>query len=257
LRFAGRRVFVTGGGTGIGRAVASGFAAEGARVAIASRDLPRLEAAAREMSRGGASVLPLRVDVRDRASTDACADRAAGALGGIDVLVNNAGVSGRTPIGSAEDDGRLLDILTTNLVGVFYMTRAALRHMPDGGRVINNASVLAKFGVAGYAAYCASKHGLVGLTRALALELAPRRITVNAVCPGWVDTAMSDQGVRESAAAQGLPPEAFRAAAAARVPLGRFMAPEEVVPLILHIASEESAMMTGQAVNLDGGQAMW
>jgi len=257
-RFKDRAVLVTGGGSGIGKAVACAFALQGAKVAICGRDPERLEKAATSLTRRGAAVVPFRVDVRDRASADARAEQVAAEFGGIDVLFNNAGASGRTPI-DGEFDERLRAILETNLVGIFHMTRASLKHMRDGsqGRIINNASVLAKFGVAGYAAYCASKHGVIGFTRALALELAPRGITVNAICPGWVETAMSEQGVAESAAALGVSSAEFRKAAESRVPLRRFMKPEEVAPLVLYLASSEASMMTGQAVNLDGGQAMW
>jgi len=255
-RFEGRSVLVTGGGSGIGMAMAAGFAGEGARTAIAGRDPERLKQAAMVLAKRGAKVAPFRMDVRDRASVEACVESVAGEQGGIDILVNNAGVSGRTPIDSDFDE-RMLAIVETNLVGLFYVTRAALRHMGEGGRVINVASVLAKFGVPGYTAYCSTKHGVIGFTKALALELAPRRITVNALCPGWVDTAMARQGVQESAEGAGITPEEFKKGAEARVPLGRFMEPDEIVPLTLHIASDEAAMMTGQAVNLDGGQAMW
>jgi len=256
-RFEGRRVLVTGGGSGIGLAISEAFAREGASVAIGGRDAVRLKEAAGLLSEGGSDVRPFRVDVRDRVSADACADAVGAAFGGIDILFNNAGASGQTAI-TGEFDARLREILDTNLTGLFHMTRAALRHMKgDGARIINNASVLAKFGVPGYSAYCASKHGVIGFTRALALELAPRRITVNAICPGWVETAMSEQGVNESATALGISPEEFRRAAESRVPLGRFMTPSEIAPLVLHLASPEASMMTGQALNLDGGQAMW
>ena len=131
--------------------------------------------------------------------------------------------------------------------------------MPDRGtgRILNVSSVLGKFGVAGYAAYCASKHGVIGFTRALALELAPRRITVNALCPGWVETDMARQGVEESARLAGISPEEFRRQAEKRVPLGRFIDPSEVARLALFLASETGAGMTGQSINLDGGAAMW
>jgi len=256
-RFEGRSVLVTGGGSGIGMAIAAGFAEEGARVAISGRDPERLKQAVTLLGRRGATVSPFRMDVRDRSSAESCADSVAAELGGIDVLVNNAGVSGQTPIASDFDE-KLREIVETNLLGLFFVTRAALRHMKDGhGRIINIASVLAKFGVPGYTAYCAAKHGVIGFTKALALELAPRRITVNAICPGWVDTAMARQGIRETAAATGVTPEEFKKGAESRVPLGRFMEPAELAPLTLHIASAEAAMMTGQSINLDGGQAMW
>jgi NAD(P)-dependent dehydrogenase (short-subunit alcohol dehydrogenase family) len=117
--------------------------------------------------------------------------------------------------------------------------------------------VLGKFGVPGYAAYCASKHGVIGFTKALALELAPRKITVNALCPGWVDTDMAAQGVLDGAGREGVPPEEFRRRAEARVPLGRFIAPAEVARLALFLASDAGLGITGQSINIDGGAAMW
>ncbi|HET9482190.1 MAG TPA: SDR family oxidoreductase, partial [Candidatus Polarisedimenticolia bacterium] len=176
-----------------------------------------------------------------------------------DVLVNNAGASGQNPIDASgpEADQKWLDLIATNLTGLYYMTRACLPHIPDGGRVINIASVLGKFGVPGYTAYCASKHGVIGFTRALAGELAPRGITVNAICPGWVDTAMAETGVRESATRLGVTTVEFKQAANQRVPLGRFLRPDEVAPLALYLASPAAAAMTGQAVNIEGGATTW
>jgi NAD(P)-dependent dehydrogenase (short-subunit alcohol dehydrogenase family) len=260
-QFKNRSVLITGGGTGIGLAIARGFAAAGARVAICARDLERLKKAATAIqgdtsSESGAAVMPIQLDVSNRDGCETCADKIAAEFGGIDILINNAGVAGQTPI-TSEFDETMHEIVETNLVGLFYLTRAVLPHMQDEGRIINIASVLAKFGVPGYTAYCATKHGTIGFTRALALELAPRKITVNAICPGWVDTAMARQGVEETAGILGITPEAFRQDAESKVPLGRFMNPEEVAPLVMYMASREAAMMTGQSVNLDGGQAMW
>jgi NAD(P)-dependent dehydrogenase (short-subunit alcohol dehydrogenase family) len=128
----------------------------------------------------------------------------------------------------------------------------------DGrGRILNLSSVLGKFGIPEYAAYCASKHGIVGLTRALALELAPRRITVNALCPGWVDTSMAQDALAIASKRDGVGLDESRRRAEARVPLGRFIEPAEVARLALYLASDAAAGMTGQAINLDGGAAMW
>ena len=123
------------------------------------------------------------MDVRDQKSVDAGIRRIVDRFGKIDIVVNNAGIAAVTPI-DAPDTTPWLDILQTNVVGSYYVTRAAAPHIPDGGRVIMISSVLGKFGVPGYTAYCTAKTGLIGFTRALALELAPRKITVNALCPG-------------------------------------------------------------------------
>jgi len=171
--------------------------------------------------------------------------------------VNNAGISGLTRIDDA-DDGRWIDILETNLTGTYLMTKAALKAMPDhsGGRIINISSVLGKFGVPGYSAYCASKHGMIGFTRALALEVVHRGITVNAICPGWVETEMARSGIEESAAYQGLSPEEFKKQAVQAVPIRRFLEAEEVAHLVCYLASPKAGGITGQAINICGGQTM-
>jgi NAD(P)-dependent dehydrogenase (short-subunit alcohol dehydrogenase family) len=118
------------------------------------------------------------------------------------------------------------------------------------------SSVLGRFGVPGYAAYCTAKHGILGFTRALALELAPRGITVNALCPGWVETDMADQGIRETAAVLGVTPKEFREQAIAGVPLKRFIDPPEIAKLVLYLTSDDASAITGQAYNICGGQVM-
>jgi NAD(P)-dependent dehydrogenase (short-subunit alcohol dehydrogenase family) len=124
------------------------------------------------------------------------------------------------------------------------------------GRIINISSVLGKFGVPGYSAYCATKHGMIGFTRAVALEVVGRGITVNAICPGWVDTEMARLGLEESAANQGITPEEFKKQAVAAVPIGRFLDADEVAGLALYLASDKAAGITGQAINICGGQTM-
>ncbi len=262
----GRVAVVTGGGRGIGRAIAEAFHGEGARVAIASRDTRNLQNAALALNEGDHRIVPFRCDVTSRDEVEVMIGNVVEVWDRIDILVNNAGVSGITPIAPGHEPGAVESlegswrrILETNLTGAFHCTREAVAHMPDGGtgRILNLSSVLGKFGVPGYSAYCASKHGIIGLTRALALELAPRRITVNALCPGWVDTEMAREGVEAGARREGITPEEFRQRAEARVPLGRFLDAAEVARLALFLASDAGAGITGQAINIDGGAAMW
>src|SRR5207302_11119667 len=148
--------------------------------------------------------------------------------GRFDILVNNAGLSGRTPM-TDPDDSRWLAILAANLNGAYFCSKQALRFMKDGehGRIINMSSVLGRFGVAGYAAYCTAKHGLLGFTKALALEIASRGITVNAICPTWVDTPMAWQGIQETAAVLGITPDEFRRQAIKEEPIRRMMEQSE------------------------------
>jgi NAD(P)-dependent dehydrogenase (short-subunit alcohol dehydrogenase family) len=248
---------VTGGGTGIGKAIGLALAKNGARVAIASRNRGHLEAAAAAFRALTLPVLPLQANVRAKQDVERAIANVVDQWGGIHILVNNAGLSGLTRLDDGSDS-RWYDIIDTNLNGTFLMTKEVLKHMPDhcGGRIINISSVLGKFGVSGYAAYCTTKHGLIGFTRAAALELAARGITVNAICPGWVDTEMSVQGINESAELQGLTPEQFKAQAIAGVPIKRFLAPDEVAELVAYIASDEAKGVTGQAINICGGQTM-
>ena len=140
--------------------------------------------------------------------------------------------------------------------GTFLVTRQAVPLLRDGGRVLNMSSVLGRFGVPGYTAYCASKHAVIGFTRALALELADRGITVNAICPGWVETEMAAQGMQQGAAATGTSVEEFRAQAIGRVPIKRIIEPEEIADLVKFLASPQASAITGQTYNICGGQVM-
>lgn len=248
----GKVAIVTGGGTGIGRAIARALAAEGADVVLSGRRAEILDAASSELAGLAGQVSAIPCDVRVRHDVEATVERVVEEWGGLDILVNNAGRSGRTPV---DQENELLwrDIIETNLLGIYLMTRAALRRMRDGGRVINLSSVLGKFGVPGYTAYCASKHGVIGFTRSLAPEVAERGITVNAVCPGWVETDMAEQGMRETAAVMGITQEAFKKQALEAVPIKRYVETEEVAALVLYLASPAAAAMTGQAINICGG----
>ena len=195
-------------------------------------------------------------DITDERGIAVAVDRVADRLGGLDVLVNNAGAGG--PNACAADGPERWDtIVRTNVDGTFFATRAALAHLPDGGRIVNISSVLGRFGVPGYTAYCASKHAVIGFTKALALELAERRITVNAICPGWVETEMAREGMELMARGMSVSYEEARRTALGAVPLGRILEPEEIGEHVAWLCSDGAAGMTGQAIVHDGGQIMW
>src|SRR5437879_6042472 len=258
VTMAGPKVaLVTGGGSGIGKAIALRLAQNGAKVAIASRNLARVERAAEEFRNRGLATLALPMDVTQKTDVERVITAIVSQWGALHILVNNAGVSGLSMIDDP-DDGKWFNIVNTNLNGLFLVTKAVLRHMPEqaGGRVINISSVLGKFGVPGYTAYCTTKHGMIGFTRALALEVVGRGITVNAICPGWVDTEMATQGIKETAALQGITLEEFKAQAVAAVPIKRFLEADEVAGLVCYIASDLARGITGQAINICGGQTM-
>ena len=254
MDLSGKIAMVTGGGTGIGKAISEALAEKGARVAIASRNPSHLEFASQPRAR---SLLPIQTDVRKKNDVQRAVAGVLEAWGPIDILVNNAGVSGLNRIDDP-DDSRWHDILETNLTGMYLMSKEVLRDMKDqsGGRVINISSVLGKFGVPGYTAYCASKHGVLGFTKALALEVAGRGITVNAICPGWVDTEMARLGIEESAAYLGMTAQGFKRQAVEAVPIKRFLQAEEVAGLALYLISPKAGGITGQAINICGGQTM-
>jgi len=236
-RLEGQHAVVTGAGTGIGRAIAQRLAGEGARLTLLARDVSRLEDVA-----PGATVKAC--DIRDREQVRAAFDEP------LDVLVANAGVGG--PNEPGEDD-RWDDIVRTNLSGTYWCCRAAEPRLADGGRIVITASILARIGVPGYTAYCASKAGLLGLTRALAAELAPRRIQVNAICPGWVNTDMAWQGLD---AFDGLTREEAFEVAMQEVPLRRMSEPAEIAGTVAWLLSPDALGVTGQAIDHNNGAFM-
>lgn len=250
----GQAALVTGGGVGIGRAIAQALAGQHARIAICGRRVEELERTAKALTKAGAEVLSLPCDVTQRVDVERTINTVVQNFGRLDILVNNAGASGRTPI-QDPDDSPWQNIIQVNLTGSYLCAKAAVPHMvkQQYGRIINISSVLGRFGVAGYVAYCTAKHGILGFTKALALELASQGVTVNAICPTWVDTAMARQGMQETAGILGISPEEFREMAINAVPIKRMAEAEEVASAVVYLCSKAASAITGQALNICGG----
>jgi NAD(P)-dependent dehydrogenase (short-subunit alcohol dehydrogenase family) len=249
----GRTAVVTGAGTGIGRAIALRLARAGASLVLMGRTLSRLEKVAGE-ARG--ETLCLSVDVGDRAAVDAAFQRAADQLGPPHLLVANAGIGGPDDLGEGD---RFDEIVRTNLHGAYYCARAFDAQLPEGQgprQIVVISSCVARFGVPGIAAYSAAKAGQLGLVRSLAAELAPRGVRVNAICPGWVETGMAEDRMREIAEAEERPYEAARADLLASVPLARISEPDEIAGLVEFLASPDAVAFTGQAFDPNNGAWM-
>jgi NAD(P)-dependent dehydrogenase (short-subunit alcohol dehydrogenase family) len=251
---AGRHAVVTGASRGIGLAIARRLLGLGASVTLVGRDRARLDDAMRHLP-GAADCSALSGDVADARSVAALFDAIAGTGRQVAILVNNAGVARGARLAET-DDGLWNEMLAVNLTGAFLCTRAALPALVAApwGRVVNVASTAGLVGYAGVSAYCAAKHGLVGLTRALALELASTQVTVNAVCPGYTDTAIVDEAVVNLVRRTGRTPEEARAALAARNPQKRLIEPDEVAGAVAWLCLPESRSITGQAIAVCGGE---
>lgn len=247
-----KRVLVTGAGSGTGRACAIALWRTGHDVALLGRTASRLADTAAFAAPSGGRARILKADLGDRRALDAALDELVRGWPWLDALVLNAGTHAPTPLEGPglQDFDRLVEV---NLAAPLRTLRRLVPHMRDGGRIVAVSSVLGRFGVPGYHGYCASKAGLLGLVRAMALELAPRRITVNAVVPGWVDTPMAAKGIAEQAPGMGLSPEQAREAFLSQVPLGRMASPSEVAHTVLHLLGPRAEIVTGQAWDVDGG----
>jgi 3-oxoacyl-[acyl-carrier protein] reductase len=246
MSLQGKVAIVTGGSRGIGESIARSLSAAGAAVTLCARRIEGAAAVASALQASGGQALAVQADVGTAADADrvvqACLER----FGRIDILVNNAGIT-RDGLVMRLKDEDWNEVLRVNLSGAFYCARAALRPMlkqKQGGRIVNIGSVVGSMGNAGQANYVSAKAGLIGLTKALAKEVASRGVTVNAVAPGFIETEMT----------AGLP-EAAKEAYRAQIPLGRFGTGADIAAVVAFLASEGAGYITGQVIHVNGG--MW
>lgn len=248
---------VTGASRGIGAAIAQALAAEGAKVALCARDASSCEAGALAIRAAGGEARAFSLDVMDHAAVPLRIEEIAEAMGPIEVAVNNAGVAFSAPLHrtSVEDLKRVLDV---NLIGAFSVIHAVLPGMLErrSGRIINIASTAGRAGYRYTTAYTASKHGLVGLTRSLAHEVAPKGITVNAVCPGWTQTDLLEESADKISTATGRSREEAVSELTKMNPIGRLLQPEEIARAVVFLADPAASGITGQLFNVDGGEIL-
>ena len=254
----GKIALITGGGRGIGSASALALAAAGADVIVCSRTGAEIDAVADQARALGRRALALTCDVTDAAQVRQLAEDAARQFGAVEILVNNAGL-GRSHRFADHPDELWEQMLALNLTSVYRVTKAFVPAMIERrrGRIINIASTASKVGGKYIAAYTAAKHGVLGLTRALATELVTHNITVNAICPGYVNTPMTDENVGAIAAKTGMTGDAARETLARLNPQKRLIEAEEVAALAVWLAGDGAQGVNGQAINVDGGAVMF
>jgi 3-hydroxybutyrate dehydrogenase len=252
MSLRGKTALVTGGGRGIGRSIAELLASEGARVVVTGRTVAEIDEVARLV--GGVAI---EADLSDRTNRARAIDRIRSEIGAIDILVNNAGIAESAPFDRTTDEtwDRTFEI---NVTAAFDLCRALVPKMIEKkwGRVINMASNAGRVGYAYTTPYCASKHALVGLTRALAAEIPRTGVTVNAVCPGWVDTQMSVEAASRIAEKTGRSQADASNALASMSPQKRLIDPSEVAHLVVSLCADGARGIHGQAIPIDGGQVM-
>ena len=248
---------VTGGGRGIGEAISMALAQEGCSVAIPDVIVANAEKVAAQIRGLGRDALAMHCDITDPQSVENALAQVDQRWGKLDILVNNAGISYANPVvdTALEAWRRTLDV---NLTGTFLCSQAALRRMlpRKSGRIINIASTAGQIGEKNASAYAASKHGVLGLTRSLALETATSGITVNAICPSWAQTNILGQAVSTITSKSSLTPEQAQAILAGKNPQKRIIQPEEIAFVVVWLACDEAFGLTGQAIGLSGGQVM-
>lgn len=259
MNFKNKTALITGASRGLGKAVALEFASRGANCALVATNASLLESVKTEIEKFGAKAIALPADIKNENDVIKAVSSTVNGFGGIDYLINCAGIA---------SGGRMVDIKTAewneifdvNMKGTFLMTREAVKAMLEKetkGKIINVSSTLGKTGANYVSAYCASKFAVIGFTQSIAMELAPLGITVNAICPGPMDTDMLRKGTVEAYAEQfGKPPEVILKNIINSIPLKRIATPEEVAKIIAFLVSEEGSSFTGQAINPSCGMEM-
>jgi NAD(P)-dependent dehydrogenase (short-subunit alcohol dehydrogenase family) len=246
----GRVAVITGGYSGIGRGIAEGLAEAGCNIVICARSYERCVDACKKIEKHGVKAVPIRCDVTKSDEIENLVHKTVKEMGGINILINNAGVEGKEKPIVDLSEGEWDDILNTNLKGPFLCSKTVVKEMikQGGGKIINIASMTAFIVMENVSAYCASKGGLVQLTKAMALEFIKYNIQVNAICPGYFSTPMSRRLYK---------PEMWSKIARRNVPMGRIGKPEELKGTAIYLASSATDFMTGSCIVIDGGQLIW
>ncbi len=253
MALTGKHAVVTGGGRGIGAAIADALAGAGARLTVMGRNLATLQEKAATLPHCQA----VACDITDEAAVIAAFDQARAAFGPVDILINNAGAAQSVPFRKT-DRAHLQQMLDVNLIGPYLCIQAVLQEMMDkgAGRIVNVASTAALKGYGYVTAYSAAKHGVLGLTRSLALEVATKGVTVNAVCPGFTDTDIAREAIRNIVAKTGRTEQQAIAELTVHNPQKRLIQPEEVAASVLWLCGDAAASITGQAIAVAGGEVM-